>query len=153
MNSVFLTGRLVRDPDIRSTQNQKRVARFTIAVDRGYKGADGEHQADYPTCIAWENAAAYLEKYGRKGSRIGVVGSVRTRKWQDEDGDTRYATEINCDRVELYSFLSNVHDRRRDENPRFERPARTPETESDGSGYEVYAPPGFEDMDDGSGLY
>ena len=147
MNIVCLTGRLTKDPEIRYTQSQKAVASFTLAVDRDYKTEDGERPSDFINCVAWGSSANFLERYVQKGAKICVCGSIQSRKWQDRDGGNRYSTEVNCSKVEILAFP-----KRRDEDeeprPKRERKART-QDDGPGSGYEVYTPPGFDDLDDG----
>lgn len=147
MNSVCLTGRLTKDPEIRYTQNQKPVASFTLAVDRDYKTENGDKPSDFISCVAWGSSATFLERYAVKGAKLGVSGAIQSRKWHDRDGNNRYATEVNCARVEILEFP-----KRRDEDaeprPKRERKART-QDDGPGSGYEVYTPPGFDDLDDG----
>lgn len=147
MNQVCLTGRLVKDPEIRYTQNQKPVASFSLAVERDYKDANGERPTDFVNCVAWNSSATFLERYAQKGARIGVTGSLQTRKWQGKDGGNRYSTEVNCDKVELLEFAKRGDG---EEKPRRESRSRKND-EAPGSGYEVFTPPGFdEDLEDGS---
>ena len=99
MNKVILMGRLTKDPEIRTTQSQIPVASFTLAVDRRFKDASGERQADFIPIIAWRQQAEFCGKYFHKGSRMVIVGSVQTRSWDDKDGQKRYATEVIADEV------------------------------------------------------
>lgn len=149
MNSVCLTGRLTKDPEIRYTQNQKPVASFTLAVDRDYKTENGERLADFISCVTWSHSATFLERYAKKGAKIGVIGKLQSRKWQDRDGNNRYSTEVNCSAVEIFEFAKRDSGEDEEEpRPKRERKART-QDDGPGSGYEVYTPPGFEDLDDG----
>ena len=99
MNKAILMGRLTRDPEMRTTQSQLPVASFTIAVDRRFKNANGEKQADFIPIVAWRQQAEFVSKYFHKGSRIVVVGSVQTRNWEDNEGNKRYATEVIADEI------------------------------------------------------
>lgn len=101
MNKVILMGRLTRDPEVRTTQSQIPVASFTLAVDRRFKNAAGERQADFINCIAWRQTAEFVAKYFQKGSKMVVVGEIQTRKWDDQDGKTHYATEVIVSEVEF----------------------------------------------------
>lgn len=101
MNKVILVGRLTKDPEVKTTQNQVEVCSFTIAVDRRYKNADGKKEADFINCVAWRKAAQLLGQYFKKGSRIGVVGSVSTRTYDDKDGKKVYVTEVAVDEIEF----------------------------------------------------
>lgn len=98
MNVVTLVGRLVRDPDVRYTDEQKAIAKFSLAIDRPPK--DGNKQADFPNCVAFGKTAEILGKYCKKGKRVGVQGSLRTGSY-DKDGVKHYTTDVVVDRLEL----------------------------------------------------
>lgn len=101
MNIITLTGRTARSIELKSTQNEKVFTNFTICVDRKFKDANGNRQADFFDCIAWGKTAQFLANYVNKGDRIGVTGSLQTRKWEDQNGNKRTAYEINAEQVEL----------------------------------------------------
>lgn len=117
MNKVVLIGRLVRDPELRTTSSQTAVATFTVAVDRRFKSASGERQADFINCVAWRQQAEFVGKYFSKGNRIGVIGSIQTRNWEDKDGHRRTATEVVVDEVE---FVESKSDKPQKSEPRQE---------------------------------
>ena len=100
MNKVILIGRLTRDPEVKTTQNQISVCSFSLAVDRRFKDANGERQADFINCVAWRQQADLLGRYFQKGSRIGIVGNIQTRSYEVE-GNRRYATEVVVDEIEF----------------------------------------------------
>ena len=100
MNRCILTGRLVKDPEVKTTQSQISVCAFTLAVDRKFKTASGERQADFISCVAWRQQAELLGKYFQKGSRIGIVGSLQTRDYE-KDGHKVYVTEVIVDEIEF----------------------------------------------------
>ena len=104
MNKVILTGRLARDPEFKTTANQTEVTNFTIAVDRKFKDANGNKQADFLPCIAWRGTASFIAKYFKKGNRIGIAGSIQTRSYENRDGQKVNVTEILVDEAE---FLEN----------------------------------------------
>lgn len=97
MNKAILMGRLTRDPEMRQTQSGVAVANFTVAVDRRFKNQQGEREADFINCVAWRQTAEFVQKWFRKGDPIAVAGSIQTRSWEGDDGNKRYATEINVD--------------------------------------------------------
>lgn len=101
MNQVILIGRLTKDPEIKATQNGKEVCSFTVAVDRRFKNASGEREADFISCVAWEQRAKLLGQYCQKGSRIGIVGNIQTRSYDDKDGKKVYVTEVIVDQIEF----------------------------------------------------
>lgn len=92
MNTVILSGRLTRDPEIRHTPSGIEVARYTLAVDR--PGAKQEPKADFIICTAWDKKAEFAEKYMRKGRKFVVEGRIQTRSYKDKDGKTVYTTEV-----------------------------------------------------------
>lgn len=100
MNKVILIGRLVRDPELRTTASNISVCSFTVAVDRRFK-SEGQPTADFINVIAWRQTAEFVSKYFNKGSKIVVSGSIQTRQWDDKDGQRRYATEVVADEVEF----------------------------------------------------
>ena len=93
MNKVMLIGRLVRDPDIKTSQSGVIVARYTIAVDRRFK-KDGEQTADFIGCIAFGKTAEFAEKYFTKGIKIAVVGRIQTGSYENKDGQRIYTTDV-----------------------------------------------------------
>lgn len=101
MNKWIGIGRLTKDPEIRLTANQTQFCQFTVAVDRKFKDANGQRQADFISCLAWKNTAVFIQKYFKKGNRIGVVGSIQTRNYEDQNGQKKYITEVIVDEVEF----------------------------------------------------
>lgn len=97
MNVVILTGRLTADPELRYTQQGTPCTSFNLAVDRASK----DDTADFPTIVAWDKTAEFLQKYMSKGSKIVVRGEIRTRNYNDNDGKNRKVTEVVADRVEF----------------------------------------------------
>lgn len=107
INRVVLTGRLTRDPDVKSTSSGIAVASFTLAVDRQFKNAGGSRDVDFVNCVAWRKRAEALAQYTHKGSLIGVEGRLQTRSYQDKQGNNRQATELVIDN---FAFLSSKKD-------------------------------------------
>lgn len=99
MNKAILSGRLTRDPELKTTQNQVEVCSFTVAVDRKFKNKDGERGTDFIPCVAWRSTAEFISRYFSKGSRIELCGSIQTRTYDDNDGKRVYVTEIAVDEV------------------------------------------------------
>ena len=102
MNKAFLMGRLTRDPEMRTTsQNHTPVCSFSIAIDRRFQKPGEEKQADFINCVAWRNQAEFISKYFHKGSKILVIGTIQTRKYDDKEGRKQTATEVIVDEVEF----------------------------------------------------
>ena len=101
MNKVMLTGRLVKDPELRRTNTDIPVVQFTLAVNRQFANREGERQADFINCVIWRQQAETFAKYLRKGSLIAVEGQIQTRSYDDPSGAKRYITEVVTDRFEF----------------------------------------------------
>ena len=93
LNNVTLMGRLVRDPELRYTQNQTPVASFSLACERDTK----DKTTDFIDCTAWRHTAEFIHSYMTKGQLIVVTGRIQIRQWTDKDGNKRSAPEINVD--------------------------------------------------------
>lgn len=102
INRVVLTGRPTRDPELRNTKSGTSVCSFTLAVDRNFKNRNGEREADFISCIAWQKTAEVMSQYVKKGSVIGVDGRIQTRSYDNRDGQRVYVTEVVVDN---FSFL------------------------------------------------
>lgn len=99
LNSVCLIGRLTADPELKRTPSGTSVCSFCIAVDRDFKGRDGERQADFINISAWRATAEFIEKYFVKGQSISVHGSIQTRRYRDKNGNNRTIYEVVADSV------------------------------------------------------
>jgi len=107
LNKVMLIGRSTTDVEIKKIEaSGTSVVNFTVATNRRYKNKDGQtvEESEYHRCVAYGNAADVIGKYVNKGKRLYVEGRLRTRKWEDSTGQTRYTTEIV---VENFIFLDS----------------------------------------------
>lgn len=109
MNKTILMGRLTAQPELRQTQNGTASCRFTVAVNRRFKNANGEYDADFISCVAWRQTAEFVSRYFSKGSMICVEGSLRTGSYQDRNHSdvTHYTTDLYVDNVEFCGSKSN----------------------------------------------
>ena len=99
INNAVIMGRLVADPELRTTGSGISVTSFTVAVDRRFVRQGEERQADFIDIIAWRQTAEFVSKYFRKGSMIAVQGSIQTRNYEDKQGNKRTAVEVVADNV------------------------------------------------------
>lgn len=97
MNKCILMGRLTKDPDIKATQDQLSIAKFTLAVDRRGK----EKAADFISCVAFGKTAEFIEKYISKGTKIAVEGQIRTGSYNKQSGEKVYTTDVVVEQVEF----------------------------------------------------
>ena len=95
LNRLTIMGRMVRDPELRYSANEKPVVNFTLAVDRD---RDRE-QTDFIDCVAWNGTAEFVSKYFHKGSMTVASGRLQMRKYEAKDGTNRTAYEVVCDNV------------------------------------------------------
>ena len=100
MNHWVGIGRLTRDPNVKYTQSGKAYASFTLAIDRR-KSGDGNPQADFISCVAWEKTAEVISQYCTKGQKIAVEGRIQTRSHDANDGMKRYVTEVVVNSMEF----------------------------------------------------
>ena len=105
INRVVMVGRMTRDPELRRTGNGAAVRSFTLALNRNYNSADGQ-QADYISCVVWNKVAENVEKYCFKGSLVGVEGRLRSRSYDNAQGQRVYVTEVVCDSVQFLETKS-----------------------------------------------
>ena len=99
INKVILIGRLGKDPEVRYTSENVAVANISLATSEVYKNRSGDkvETTEWHNVVVWRKLAEVAEKYLTKGKLIYVEGKLRTRKWDDKDGNTRYTTEIVAD--------------------------------------------------------
>ena len=111
LNRVVLMGRLVSDPELKTTASGISVTSFRIAVDRSYVKQGEERKADFIDIVCWRQTAEFVCRYFGKGSMIAVEGQLQTRTYQAKDGSNRYVTEVVADNV---SFTGERRDQNRD---------------------------------------
>ena len=128
MNKVILMGRLTRDPEVRYGNDNKPVARYTIAVDRGYKDKDGNRQTDFINLISFGKTAEFAEKYLRKGTKIVVDGEIRNNNYE-KDGKTVYQDQIIANSIEFAESKNSGSGNGDGGN------SQTPASQSDGDGF------------------
>lgn len=103
LNKVIIIGRVGQDPKINYTQSGQAVANISVATDEGYKDKNtGQkiEKTEWHSVVAWRQSAEFIGKYIGKGRLVMIEGKLQTRKWQDQNGNDRYSTEIVADRVQ-----------------------------------------------------
>lgn len=105
INKVILIGNLGADPEIRYTQSGTPVANFNVATTERWKGQDGQQQeqTEWHKVVAWKRLAEICSEYLNKGSKVYIEGKLQTRKWQDQNGNDRYTTEIVARDMQMLS--------------------------------------------------
>ncbi|RUM36032.1 MAG: single-stranded DNA-binding protein [Desulfobulbus sp.] len=105
INKAILIGNLGADPELRYTQSGTPVASFTVATSRRWKDKEGQQQeeTEWHKIVAWSRLAEICGEYLNKGSRVYIEGRLQTRKWQDQNGNDRYTTEIVAQEMKMLS--------------------------------------------------
>lgn len=142
LNCVTLMGRLVADPELRTTTTGKSVCTFRIAVDRSYAKQGEQRQADFITIVAWESTANFVSRYFSKGSMIALQGSIQTRSYEDNNGNKRTAFEVLAREV---SFCGGKNESGASA-PAVAAPAQAP------AAYQNAGPSDFESLEDDEDL-
>lgn len=99
VNQVVIVGRLTRDIELRATTTGREVANFSVAVNRNYKNAQGEYDADFINCVAYGQTARFASSYLGKGRLVSIVGRIQTRTYDNPQGQRVYITEVIADNV------------------------------------------------------
>lgn len=107
LNQIVLVGRIVKTPELRTTENGKKTATVTLAVPRNYKNMNGEYDTDFLDCTLWTNVAENTAEYCQTGDMVGVKGRIQTRVITAEDGSKKKKTEIVAEKVTFLAQSPN----------------------------------------------
>ena len=109
VNKVILVGNLGKDPEVRYLDSGVAVANFSLATTENYKNKQGEKvsQTEWHNIVLWRGLAEVAEKWLKKGSSVYIEGKIRTNKWEDKEGNTRYNTEILADNMTMLGNRTN----------------------------------------------
>ena len=142
MNNVVLLGRVAKDPDIRET-NSAKIARYTLAVDRPVRDGS-ERQADFISCVSFNNQADFVEKYLKKGTKILVDGRIQTGSYTNRDGQKVYTTDVV---VNHHEFVESKASAGEQPHSGYQKPAPAPAPAPEPQ-YEQTTMDGFMDIPD-----
>ena len=117
MNKCIMCGRLVRDPEVRYGEENKTIARFTIAVDRKFK-TEGQPDADFFNCICFDKKAEFAEKYLIKGTKVIVVGRIQNDNFTNKEGQKVYSVQIFVEEVEFAEGKKAAEEKPKNEKPK-----------------------------------
>ena len=103
INKVILIGNLGKDPEVRTLENGAKVANFTLATSESYKNKEGQRvtTTEWHSIVLWRGLADIAERFLKKGNQVYIEGKIRTRTWDDKDGNKRYTTEILGDNLTM----------------------------------------------------
>ena len=108
INNVVLIGRLTRDVELRYTPNNVAVGAFTLAVNRNFKNAAGDREADFVNCVIWNKQAENLANWTKKGHLIGITGRIQTRSYDNQQGQRVYVTEVVAESFQVLEKRDNT---------------------------------------------
>ncbi|MCK1259837.1 single-stranded DNA-binding protein [Streptococcus suis] len=108
INNVVLIGRLTRDVELRYTPNNVAVGAFTLAVNRNFKNAAGDREADFINCVIWNKQAENLANWTKKGHLIGITGRIQTRSYENQQGQRVYVTEVVAESFQVLEKRDNA---------------------------------------------
>lgn len=126
VNKVILVGNLGKDPEVRHLENGTAVANFPIATSESYKDREGNRvdQTEWHNVVVWRKLAEIAQSYLKKGSQIYLEGKLRTRSWDDQQGNKRYTTEVVAD---TFTMLGKREDSQNTQGGgNYNTPASTP---------------------------
>lgn len=104
LNQTVIVGRIAKAPELRETENGKKVTNVTLAVPRSFKNAEGIYETDFINCVLWKGIAESTVEYCKKGDLVGVKGRIQTRVYE-KDEEKKYTTEVVAEKV---TFLSSL---------------------------------------------
>ena len=99
LNHLTIMGRMTRDPELRYTNAGTAIASFALAVDRDFKGQDGQKETDFIECVAWRSTGEFAAKHFFKGKMAVVDGRLQIREWTDKQGNKRKSAEVVVDHI------------------------------------------------------
>ena len=137
VNCAVIMGRLVADPELRTTGSGISVTSFTVAVERRFVRQGEERQADFIDVIAWRQQAEFISKFFRRGSMIAIQGSIQTRTYEDKNGNKRKAVEIVVDNASFCGSKSESGTTGRIDNVMNAQPAPSYSTADEGDFKEI----------------
>ena len=114
INNVVLVGRLTKDIDLKYTGSGTAVGTFNLAVNRKFTDQNGERKSDFINCVIWRKAAENMANFTRKGSLVGIEGSIQTRNYDNQQGNRVYVTEVVVDNFTLLEPKQTTEQRPRE---------------------------------------
>lgn len=121
INNVVLVGRLTKDVDLRYTASGVAVGQFTLAVNRNFTNQAGQREADFINCVIWRKSAETLANYAKKGTLIGITGRIQTRRYENQQGNTVFVTEVVAENFQLLESKQTAEQRQQHAGATFDQ--------------------------------
>ena len=103
LNQTIIVGRMVQDPELRQTENGRKVANVTLAVPRSFKNSNGQYETDFINCVLWKGIAESTVQYCKKGDLVGIKGRIQSREYETDEEIKKQVVEVVAEKV---TFLS-----------------------------------------------
>ena len=103
LNHTVIVGRLTKEPELKETDNGKKVTNITLAVPRSFRNSDGEYETDFINCVLWKGIAESTAEYCKRGDLLGVKGRLQSRSYETNE-ERKFVTEVVAEKV---TFLSS----------------------------------------------
>lgn len=128
MNKAFIMGRLVRDPEVKTTPAGELVASFSVVTSKKWKDQSGtmQEKAEFHNIVAWKKIADTIGRFCKKGKRVMVEGEIQTRDWQGQDGVKKYRTEIIARNINIIDFPPKEDNQEQQEEQSENKPENIP---------------------------
>lgn len=104
LNQAVLVGRIVKEPELKNTENGHKMTKITLAVPRSFKNSNGEYDTDFISCVLWKGVAESTVEYCKKGDLVGIKGRIQTRDVEFDDESHKQFVEVIAEKV---TFLSS----------------------------------------------
>lgn len=144
MQAFSAIGRITKDPELRQTQSGVAVVRFTLAVDRQFKNANGEKETDFLSCQAWRKTAELIGQYCAKGSLVGIQGEVRTGSYE-KNGQRVYTTDIMVNNVKFLDSKASTNNAQNGAYQQQNAPSNQQQSYNQQPSYQQYEQPSAPD--------
>ena len=126
INNVTLVGRLTKDAELKYTPANQAVAQFILAVNRTFKNANGEREADFINCVIWRQSAENFANWVKKGALIGITGRIQTRNYENQQGQRVYITEVVAENFQMLESRSQQQGQQQSQPQQSKQQSSTP---------------------------
>ena len=126
INNVTLVGRLTKDVELKYTPSNVANVSFTLAVNRTFKNANGEREADFINCVIWRQAAENFANWAKKGALIGITGRIQTRNYENQQGKRVYVTEVIAENFQMLESRSQQQGQQQSQPQQSKQQSSTP---------------------------
>lgn len=126
INNVTLVGRLTKDVELKYTPSNVANVSFTLAVNRTFKNANGEREADFINCVIWRQSAENFANWAKKGALIGIIGRIQTRNYENQQGQRVYVTEVIAENFQMLESRNQQQGQQQSQQQQAKQQSSTP---------------------------